>query len=62
MHDVCFLSWSFGEGIDLVYDPLEETFVENLRERVYQLLHLTSVEVFCQDFTTDFYGIASKGI
>lgn len=46
----------------MVNYPLEQLFVQDLRERVYQLLDLSSVEVFCEDLASNSDRIACQGI
>lgn len=43
-----------GQTVDLGDDPLEETLVQDLGQRVYQFLGLPAVEVFHQGFAPDF--------
>lgn len=51
-----------GNAVYLVYYPLEQTLVEDLGQRVYQLLDLAAVEVLCQGLTADPNGVAGQGV
>lgn len=46
--------------VDFVDDPLEQSLVEHLRERIDELLHFFAIKILGQGFTADLDRIAGQ--